>query len=162
MIKRTQFFFILSLATLFLASSIHAEGFIKKEVYSYKDAQGNVVFTDRKPNKEKTFEIQTIEAANSTATTEQKELSPYRNTINVYKDTTQTVRIIVDKESSAKKSYKKKTSLRRCKKYKKKFTHYSDKLKAGYKNSEYKKLASNREKYKNLLFDNCPTKTFND
>jgi len=158
---------IAGLCVLFFSTSINAEGYIKKEVYSFKDTNGNVVFTDRQPAKKQSFKTQTIEAANSTGNSQDSYTFQGSYNQRIYSNNTvnspQTVRVIVEDGSvTKKKAYKKKRSLKRCKSYKKKFTYYSDKMKAGYKNSEYKKLEANRKKYKNLLFNNCETKTFND
>ena len=165
MIKTNHFALISVLCALFITASIHAEGFIKKEVYSFKDASGNTVFTDRQPAKKQAYKTQTIEAANSTGNSQESGVPQNDYKQRVYSNNTvnqpQTVRIIVEDGSAIdKKSYKKKRSLKRCKSYKKKFDHYSDKMKSGYKNSEYKKLESNRKKYKNLLFNNCETRLF--
>jgi len=167
MIKIKNFSLITSLCALFFTASINAEGFIKKEIYSFKGTNGNIVFTDRQPTKKQSFKIQTIEAANSTGNSQNIYISQANYNQRVYSKNVvtspQTLRVIVEDGSvTNKKSYKKKRSLKRCKSYKKKFTYYSDKMKSGYKNSEYKKLESNRKKYKNLLFNNCETKTFND
>lgn len=148
--------------------SANAEGFIKKEVYSFKDKNGNLVFTDRQPVKKSAYKTQTIEAANSTGSSQNN--ANFNNNNNQdysrsYSNNSseQTVRIIVEDRSAVKKKSKKtKKSVNRCKTYKRKHAYYSDKLKAGYKNSEYKKLESNRKKYRNLLFNNCETKTFAD
>ena len=167
MLKIRQSSLIIGLCILIFSVSTNAEGFIKKEVYSFKDSSGNVVFTDRQPAKKQAYKTQTIEAANSTGNSQKSYTSHANYSQSVYSNNTnttpQTVRVIVeDGRVTKKKSYQKKRSLRRCKSYKKKFTYYSDKMKSGYKNSEYKKLESNRKKYKNLLFNNCETKTFND
>ena len=176
MINVRQFSLIIGLCTVFISVSVNAEGFIKKEVYSFKDKSGNSVFTDRQPNKKQAFKTQTIEAANSTANTldelrdyDDRSNSKHRNYSNqTYLNNNsitqpQTVRIIVEEgRVTKKKYYKKKRSLSRCKSYKKKLTYFSNKMKAGYKSTEYKKLEANRKKYKNLLFNNCETKTFND
>ena len=169
MMQIKHYSLIIGLCTTLLSTSGSAEGFIKKEVYSYKDKSGNIVFTDRLPTTKQSFKTQTIEAANSTGNTNsysQNEVIPqhdYSHQANVSNNQPQTVRIIVEEGGfTKKKSYKKKRSLKRCKTYKKKLTYFSDKMKAGYKNSEYKKLEKNRKKYKNLLFSNCETKTFTD
>ena len=167
MIKIRHVSLITGLCALFFTASINAEGFIKKEVYSFKDSSGNIVFTDRQPAKKQAFKTQTIEAANSTGNSQNNYTPQDSYNQRIYSNNSvaspQTVRVIVEEGSiTKKKAYKKKRSLKRCKSYKKKFTYYSDKMKSGYKNSEYKKLESNRKKYKNLLFNNCKTKTFND
>ncbi len=175
MIKINHVALIGALCALLFSATSSAEGFIKKEVYSFKDASGNTVFTDRQPAKKQAYKTQTIEAANSTGRVTD---NPTRNALssqatqNNYNDRVysenivnqqQTVRIIVeDGNAIDKKSYKKKRSLKRCKSYKKRFDYFRDKMKSGYKNSEYKKLESNRQKYKRLLFDNCETRTFAD
>jgi len=143
---------IIGLATLAFSTTINAEGFIKKEVYSYKDANGNLVFTDKQPAK----------SANSQNTDiAENNYQPKRYSNN--NNETQTVRVIIEDGSLIeKKKYKKKRTLKRCKSFKKKFDYYSDKMNSGYKNSEYKKLEKNRKKYRNLLFKNCDTRTFAD
>ena len=169
MIKIKHYSLIVSLCITLFSATANAEGYIKKEVYSFKDKSGNIVFTDRQPTKKQTFKTQTIEAANSTGNSNrfnQNHKIPepiYNQQVYLANNQPQTVRVIVEQRGNTKKkSYKKKRSLKRCKAYKKKFTYYSDKMKSGYKNSEYKKLESNRKKYKNLLFNNCETKTFSD
>lgn len=136
-------------------------------MYSFKDKNGNTVFTDKQPNKELAFKTRTIEAANSTGNSQNNSIDQDRSTQQNYSNkpsaSIQTVRVIIEDGSiTKKKAYKKKRTLKRCKSYKKKLTYYSDKLKAGYKNSEYKKLESGRKKYRDLLFNNCDTKTFSD
>ena len=166
MIKTNPIALIVSLITLTFTMTVNADGFIKKEVYSFKDTSGNFVFTDQLPTKNQVFKTQTIEAANSTGQENESSKRNYdqgstysNNLVSQQK----TIRVVVENGSAAnKQSHTKKRSLKRCKSYKKKFDHYSDKMNSGYKNSEYKKLASNRKKYKRLLFDNCDTRTFSD
>ena len=163
MIKAKHLSIALGLCALTLSITANAEGFIKKEVYSFKDSNGNIVFTDRKPAEKQAFKTQTIEAANATGNANNSFSTQVTNKQNTSSSnhSSQTVRIIVDNgTTTSKKTYKKKANLKRCKSYKKKLAYYSDKMKSGYKNSEYKKLESNRKKYRNLLFDNCETKTF--
>jgi len=154
----------------FFTAPIHAEGFIKKEVYSYKDKNGNIVFTDKQPAKKQEFKTQTIEAANSTGNSQERYSVKYDNNQTHYSNNDsdndnkeQVVRVIIkDGSLIDKKSYKKRRTVKRCKSFKKKFDYYSDKMNAGYKNSEYKKLEKNRKKYRDLLFKNCETRTFAD
>lgn len=154
-------YLLITISTLTLSTSVSAEGFIKKEVYSFKDKNGNIVFTDKQPAKSKTFKTQTIEAANSTGSKSGEYLSQYDNNQNNYSNNEpynkqQVVRVIVEDGSLIEeKSYKKKRILKRCKSFKKKLDYYTDKLRSGYKNSEYKKLEKNRKKYRDLLFNNC-------
>ncbi|MEH6457261.1 MAG: hypothetical protein V7749_13110 [Cocleimonas sp.] len=167
MIKTNHATLLIALCALVFTATSSAEGFIKKEVYSFKDSSGNTVFTDRQPVKKQTYKIQTIEAANSTGINQNIGEPQNNYKQRVYSENTvsqqQTVRIIVEDGSIIdKKSYKKKRGLKRCKSYKKRFDYYSDKMKSGYKNSEYNKLESNRKKYRKLLFDNCDTRTFSD
>lgn len=161
----------ISLFALLLVSSfsafVHAEGFIKKEVYSFKDKNGNIVFTDKQPAKEKIFKTQTIEAANSTGNSQYSYQPEYTKTqaddSYLRDNKEQIVRVIVEDSSAYdKKSYKKKRSLKRCSSFKKKFDYYSDKMNSGYTSKEYKKLEKNRKKYRDLLFKNCETRTFAD
>ncbi len=166
--NKTQLFTLNSfLLALIFSTSIGAEGFTKKEVYSFKDINGNIVFTDKRPITEKTFKTQTIEVANSTSDREYTNKQEYSNNQTDYsykqENNERIVRVIVeDGRAFDKKSYKKKRTLKRCKSFKRKFDYYSDKMKSGYKNSEYKKLEKNRKKYRNLLFKNCKTNTFAD
>lgn len=167
MIKTNHATLLIALCALVFTPTTHAEGFIKKEVYSFKDASGNTVFTDRRPAKKQAYQTQTIEAANSTGNSQNNDVPQNNYQQRVYSENTvtqqQTVRIIVEDGSAIdKKSYKKKRGLKRCKSYKKRFDYYTDKMKSGYKNSEYKKLESNRKKYKKLLFNNCETRIFSD
>jgi len=123
---------IIGLATLAFSTTINAEGFIKKEVYSYKDANGNLVFTDKQPAKKQSFKTQTIEAASSSANSQNTDIAennyqPKRYSNN--NNETQTVRVIIEDGSLIeKKKYKKKRTLKRCKSFKKKFDYYSDKM----------------------------------
>jgi len=166
--NKINIFTIISMAfALTLSISVNAEGFIKKEVYSFKDKNGNIVFTDKQPAKTKTFKTQTIEAANSTANNQSNNTADYSNKPIDYSYKSErkekVVRVIVeDGRTYDKKSYKKKRTLKSCKSFKKKFDYYSDKMNAGYKSSEYQKLEKNRKKYRNLLFKNCETNTFAD
>ena len=165
---------IIGLFIALLSTSTLAEGFIKKEVYSFKDKSGNIVFTDRLPAKKQAFKTQTIEAANSTGNSNGHELNfsqnkdssqaNYNQQTYVSNNYVQPQKVIIVNSSgfTNKTTHKKKRVLKRCKTYKKKLAYYSDKMKAGYKNSEYKKLETNRRKYKDLLFNNCETKTFDD
>lgn len=155
------------LISLLFTNSSYAEGFIKKEVYSFKDKNGNIVFTDKQPAKEKVYKTQTIEAANSTADSQYTYQPEYSNTqsdITYQRENKeQVVRVIVEDGSAYdKKTYKRKRSLKRCSSFKKKFDYYSDKMNSGYKSKEYKKLEKNRKKYRDLLFKNCETRTFAD
>ena len=171
MYKTTFFSLMIALLSMYFAAPINAEGFIKKEVYSFKDKNGNIVFTDKQPAQAKTFKTQTIEAANSTGDTQYTYQSSHKsNEQNDQTDSSyhsqnneQVVRVIVeDGQTFSKKSYKKKRSLKRCKSFKKKFDYYSEKMNEGYKSSEYKKLEKNRKKYRNLLFKHCDTRIFAD
>ena len=158
--------FKLSVCLVFLlfSSTVTADGFIKKEVYSFKDKNGNLVFTDKKPSMNAKYSTKTIEAANSTGSTATAPQTVYFHDNANNKSRSQTapiVRVKSKKRSSRKtKSYKKLNNQNRCHYFKRKHVYYSDKLKAGYKNSEYKKLESNRKKFRNLLFNHCETKTF--
>lgn len=159
---KSLFAVLIMLISISFTFTAAAEGFIKKEVYSFKDNNGNTVFTDRVPTKKQAYDKRIIEAANSTgeAASEYKTQADYAPKAYPQR---QTIRVVVEQNSVAKKKYyKKKKGLKRCKSYKKKLAYYSDKMKAGYKNSEYKKLESNRKKYRKLLFNNCDTKTFHD
>lgn len=159
---KSLFAILITIFTISFTYTAAAEGFIKKEVYSFKDKSGNTVFTDRIPAKEQPYNKQVIEAANSTGDTEKDYRSEAYYAPKSYPQN-QTIKIVVEQNSVAKnKNYKKKKSSKRCKSYKKKLSYYSDKMKSGYKNSEYKKLESNRKKYRKLLFNNCDTKTFHD
>ena len=165
--KYTLFKLLTITFVITLTTSVNAEGFIKKEVYSFKDKNGNIVFTDKKPALEQTFKTQTIEAANSTKSNQNEFSYQEQNRqivyINQEPSQEQLVRVIVEDGSvSDKKSYQKKRRLKRCQSFKKRFDYYSEKMNAGYKNSEYKKLEKNRKKYRDLLFKNCSTRTFSD
>lgn len=170
MLKEIYFLLIAGLFALFFTTASNAESLIKKEVYSFKDKSGNLVFTDKRPIKQKNFKTQTIEAANFTGNVQSKGAAKSSYKQRVYADNTnntikspRTVKLVVeDRKVVDKKSYKKKRRLKRCKAYKKKFTYYSAKMRSGYKSSEYEKLESKRKKYRKLLFNNCDTKTFDD
>ena len=111
------------LITLFtINSAVNSEGFIKKEVYSFTDKNGNIVFTDRQPTSSKAFKTKTIEAANSTADVQHTYVPQFEsNQTNVSSQNEQVVRVIIEDGNVTKKSsYKKKRSLKRCKSFKKK------------------------------------------
>lgn len=166
MLKIKHFTLIVGAAALLFTSTINANGFIKKEVYSYKDASGNLVFTDKQPEKKQSYKTQTIEAASSTGNSQNSGVTRKSYQPKVYSSASyepQTVRVIIeDGNLIEKKKYKKRRSLKRCKSFKKRFDYYSDKMNSGYKNSEYKKLEKQRKKYRDLLFKNCDTRTFAD
>jgi len=160
-----------SFLVLLLTSGSYADGFDKKEVYSYQSNTGTPVFTDKRPIKSKQYKTQTIEATTSNDNGNNSRKNNSSNTVINYNNSTlinQTQTIVyANKNSSKKKQHSKKQrtgkhSLKKCQNYKKKFDHYSEKMSEGYTNSEYKKLEKNRKKYRNLLFNNCDTKTFSE
>ncbi|WP_299880421.1 hypothetical protein [uncultured Cocleimonas sp.] len=158
--------YLLGLVVVLLSSSGHADGFNKKEVYSYQSTGGTPVFTDKRPTKSKQYKTQTIEVTepNSKESNNSHTITTYNYSTQI--NNTQTT-IYTTQNSSKKKQHNKKFktgkhSIQRCQRYKEKLDHYSDKMRSGYKNSEYKKLEKNRKKYKNLLFKNCDTKTFRE
>ena len=112
------------------------------------------------------YKTQTIEAAKSTASYSDFANTHYRNPAPLqrqYTPTLQPQRIIVEhRVTDQRKLQKKKRSIATCKYYKKKLAYYSDKMKQGYKSSQYKRLEENRKKYRKLLFNRCETKTFSD
>ena len=159
--------YLVCLLILLLSGASYADGFNKKEVYSYQSKTGTPVFTDKRPIESRQYKTQTIEAATSSGSRKNNNshsVINYNNSIEI--NQTQTV-VYANKNSSKKKQHSKKQRtgkdhLKRCQRYKEKFDHYSDKMREGYKNSEYKKLEKNRKKYKNLLFNRCDTKTFKE
>ena len=163
--------YLASLLVLLLTSGSYADGFDKKEVFSYQSNTGTPVFTDKRPIKSKQYKTQTIEAATSSDSGKNSKKNNNSNTVINYNNSTlinHTQMVVYSNKNSSKKkqqSKKQRTgkhSLKRCQRYKEKFDHYSDKMREGYTNSEYKKLEKNRKKYKNLLFNNCDTKTFSE
>ena len=153
------------LATLLISGVSYADGFSKKEVYSYQSNTGTPVFTDKRPIKNKQYNTQTIETVNPDSSRQTS--SSYKiadNTKPIIINQTQTV-VYSNKNSSKKKrgsKRKTKDSLKLCQRYKEKVDYYSEKMRGGYRSSEYKKLEKNRKKYKNLLFNRCDTKTFKE
>ncbi len=153
--------YLVCISTLLISGISYADGFSKKEVYSYKSKSGTPVFTDKRPIKSRQFKTQTIEAA--IPTTKRQNSNSYAITNNsrpIQINHTQTVVYAHKKSKHNKKQTKGKDGLKHCQRYKEKFDYYSDKMREGYRNSEYKKLEKNRKKYKNLLFNRCDTKTF--
>lgn len=152
---------LLSIIVIVYSSVSSADGFIKKEVYSFKSKSGTPVFTDKRPTRQQTYQTQTIEAAGSTP----REISKndhYSSTRPIEISQTQTV-IVSNKTSKTKSSkIKQKHNEKRCQRYKEKLTYYSDRMRGGYRSSEYTKLEKNRKKYRKLLFNKCETKTFSD
>ena len=155
-----------SACLLALCANSIADGFITKEVYSFNSKNGSPVFTDKKPVNKQNYKTQTIEAAKSTASYSGFANTHYRNPAPLqrqYTPTLQPQRIIVEhRVTDQRKLQKKKRSIATCKYYKKKLAYYSDKMKQGYKSSQYKRLEENRKKYRKLLFNRCETKTFSD
>lgn len=148
------------LAIIYSTSSF-ADELITKEVYSFKTENGTPVFTDKRPVKREKYQTQTIETAGS-APTEISKNDHYSNTRPIEISQTQTV-IVSNKTSKTKRSkIKQKHNETRCLHYKEKFTYYSNRMRGGYRSSEYKKLEKNRKKYRKLLFNKCETKTFSD
>jgi hypothetical protein len=147
--------------TLICTTPGFSDGTISKDVYSFKNENGNLVFTDKKPVNNKLFKTRTIETAkSSTSETSHSEFNSEARTINITQ--TQTV-LAGDQPGKHKRSKnKKRNSTKRCQYYKEKLTYYSDKMREGYRSSEYKKLEKNRKKYRKLLFNRCDTKTFSD
>ena len=151
---------------LLLSSSNYADALNKKEVYSFQSKDGTTVFTDKRPAKASQYKTQTIESITpSTNNTNSHTVTHYNDSTQI--NHTQTIvyenqNSIKKKKPSSKKHGKGKHSLSRCQRYKEKLDDYSEKMRSGYTNSEYKKLEKNRKKYKNLLFKHCDTKTFSE
>ena len=152
---------LVSILAIICSSASLADGSITKEVYSFKSKSGTPVFTDKRPIKQQNYQTQTIEAAGSTSR-ETSTNDHYSRTRPIEISQTQTV-IVSNKTSKTKRSkIKQKHNEKHCQRYKEKLTYYSDRMRGGYRNSEYKKLEKNRKKYRKLLFSKCETKTFND
>lgn len=153
-----------SILCLLLTTSGFADGFITTDIYSLKSKSGTPIFTDKKPEKTLNYITQTIEAADSTDSSRQQKYN-YRIPAVQYSNTQhkQTRKIIVEHRlAKRKKSKKKKSTVSTCKYYKTRFSYFSNKMKKGYKSSQYEYLERNRKKYKKLLFNRCETKTFSD
>ena len=151
--------YLACLATLLISGVSYADGFSKKEVYSYQSNTGTPVFTDKRPIQSKQYNTQTIETTNPdnsyTVTNHTKPIIINQTQMVIYSNKSSTKK----KQGSKRKT---KGSLKRCLRYKEKVDYYSEKMRGGYHSSEYKKLEKNRKKYKNLLFKRCDTKTFKE
>ena len=155
--------YLVCLTTFLISGASYADGFSEKEVYSYKSNTGTPVFTDKRPVKNNQYETQTIEASNPTPSSQNNNsYTIINNTRTVLTNHNQTTVYTNKKSKRSKKTNKGKASLKSCQRYKDKFDYYSEKLRKGYRNSEYKKLEKNRKKYRNLLFNRCETKTFKE
>ncbi len=115
--------YLLGLFVLLLSGPSYADGFNKKEVYSYQSDAGTPVFTDKRPIKSKQYETQTIEAiAPSSKSNNSHTVTHYNNSTQI--NNTQTI-VYTNQNTSKKKQYSKKPrtgkhSLKRCQRYKEK------------------------------------------
>lgn len=119
------------------------DNFIISKVYKYSESNGTPVFTDVEPENKK-HEIKTIEAVKPTEDIFVTKLIKDRS-----------IREGSRRRSSGRKSKKEGKQLAQCKKYKRQFEAVSEKMRVGYKASEYRKLEKKRVKYRDLLFHNC-------
>ena len=139
--KLITLFFSICFLTITFATD---EAFITTKVFKYSSKNGTPVFTDKEP-KNGSHEIKTIKAAKSTGD---------GNPITVFKDTA----IYYPKKrhkSSNRSAKNKKKQLAKCKKYKERFEAVSEKMRIGYKASQYRALEKKRVKYRDLLFYQC-------
>ncbi len=162
MIKNNRLVHLVLFPLLILSHSSHADEVNKKEVYSYQSKNGTPVFTDRHPVKNKQYKTQTIETNAPVPNNHTVTHYTYSTQINNIQTIVNTNEYVDKKKQYSKKKTTGKHSLKRCQRYKEKLDHYSDKMRGGYKNTEYKKLEKSRKKYKNLLFKHCDTKTFRE
>jgi hypothetical protein len=153
---------LIGICALLLFSAAYADDAISKKVYSFNAEDGTPVFTDKQPLKSKAFKTHTIEVTGSTVqSVATQRYNHAQQPQNIY--ITQTQKVITEhKGKKGKKIKSKKNSFSRCQSYKEKLEFYTDKMRSGYKGSEYKKLEKNRKKYRKLLFSRCETKTFSD
>lgn len=137
--------FIILLSSICLINIVVASdgAFITTKVFKYSSKSGVPIFTDKKP-KNKPHETKIIEAAKSTG-----EGYP----VSTFND--QLTKSTRTHKSSKRSSKKKKRELTKCKKYKRKFEAVSEKMRVGYKASQYRALEKKRVKYRDLLFNEC-------
>ena len=96
--------YLVYLATLLISGVSYADGFSKKEVYSYQSNTGTPVFTDKRPIKSKQYNTQTIEAVNPDNTRQtSSHYTIANNTQPIIINQTQTV-VYSNKNSSKKKA----------------------------------------------------------
>jgi len=124
----------------------------------FNSSKGTPVFTDKIPPKKQSYKVQTIEAAPSTARSSQQYINNAPPVPAIKRQTPRTQRVIVEHRFSRQKNTRKKPKKKRCKYYKSRFEYFSDRMNAGYKNSQYAYLEKNRVKYRDLLFNRCETR----
>jgi len=138
-----KFIILLSSICLLNMAVVADDAFITTKVFKYSSTSGVPVFTDKEP-KNRSHETKIIEAAKSTG-------KGYP--ITIFND--QVTHSTRTHKSSKRSSKKKRKHLAQCKKYKRKFDAVSEKMRVGYKASQYRALEKKRVKYRDLLFYEC-------
>jgi len=138
-----KFIILLSSICLLNMAVVADDAFITTKVFKYSSTSGVPVFTDKEP-KNRSHETKIIEAAKSTG-------KGYP--ITIFND--QVTHSTRTHKSSKRSSKKKRKHLEQCKKYKRKFDAVSEKMRVGYKASQYRALEKKRVKYRDLLFYEC-------
>ena len=170
--KKPSLFFTLLFSvtsiTSITISSAFADTTINTEVYKFTSKNGTPVFSDKVPPKRK-FKKKSITVNQPVIVNEDNE--DFRGFRGNKKLTEQDIQRMLDKVYSqyaardksfqrnipkdATENKAKKTSLKDCKKYKKKFDKVTDKMRIGYSANEYRGLEAKRVKYRDLLFNEC-------
>ena len=127
-----------------------------KKVFNFTDSGGTPVFTDRKPKTTgfKTRTIQTRKVLNNSRIKPGSTTHYMTRNIQVNNNTT----VINNNNYLVGKGIrhlKKKGMKNHCKSYKARLDKVMDKMRSGYRPSEYKRLEKKRVKYRKLLFDKC-------
>ena len=153
--------FIISICLLFISfnTSFGGEITTEKEVFNFKDNNGTPVFTDMKP-KSVAYKTQTIRTTKVSGSAQQNAIPiSHYSTQNSHINNTTT--IINNNYFGGKRrvAHRKKGKHKtKCELYKARLEKVMDKMRAGYRASEYKKLEKKRLKYRQLLFDKCDTR----
>ncbi len=151
-----QVMLIITLLFGLLSTVAFADAFTQTEIFSFKAKNGTPIFTDKKP-KNNDYKTKVIQAAKATQNgqyqAQQREfLVEYKHQNVEYQPTSK------KKSRSRSKKVKSKvneTSIKTCKKYKRRLEKVSEKMRVGYTAKQYRGLEAKRVKYRDLLFYNC-------
>jgi len=168
--KPSLFFTLLFSITSIAISSAFADTTINTEVYKFTSKSGTPVFSDKVPPKRK-FKKKSITVNQPVTIDKNNGVNNRANNGDIKKLTEQDIQRMLDKvysqyaahdksfqkytQKEATKNKLKKTSLKTCKRYKKKFDKVTNKMRIGYSANEYRGLEAKRVKYRDLLFNEC-------
>ena len=165
---------IISITTTSAFADTTVNTTINTEIYKFISKSGTPVFSDKVPPKRK-FKKKSITVNQPENMNEDHDSSSDHEAYRQYKENKKLaerdIQKMLDKVYSqytardksfqkynpkeATENKPKKTSLKVCKKYKKKFDKVTDKMRIGYSVNEYRGLEAKRVKYRDLLFNEC-------